>query len=153
VTVCVRGNNVLYFFYPDIPGSRFPPYIWTCLRNCMFWYFIPPKSTYSLGKVPHVIIVAIIIIFIIIVIVANKYYSSWNTRVALKSMVFDVFLDMTSCNLVEICWRIRGNCCLQLLGWIMLEGGDQYVLYHIIQRHISDRILNVRTTFGVADLM
>ena len=55
-------------------------------------------------KVPHVVIVAILIILITItiVIITNKYYSSRNLRVALQSMIIDVFLDMTSCNLVEI---------------------------------------------------
>jgi len=35
----------------------------------------------------------------------------------------------------------------------MLEGGDYCALYQATRRHISDRFLNVCTTFGVADLI
>ena len=90
-----------FFFppYPDILGSRFPPYIWTCLRNCMSWHFIRPKSTYSLVKVPQVIIIAIIIIIIIsisVVILTNRSIivaGIWGSCYRVWSVILDFKLS------------------------------------------------------------
>jgi hypothetical protein len=40
----------------------------------------------------------------------TRYESIWNLTVAQQSIISDVFLDATSCNLVNVYWCVGGNC-------------------------------------------